>query len=219
MTWQQWVISYWNANSRHCSKMAAISGLVGAVSTVTKSFFEINNVTIDNWTFKLFYKWSATLLIVSRWTTFDRAKRVYCTSLWGRKTRRPVVVREITSIHHYKAWCVYQLREAGEGRTLEWECYCVCVIKEIAYYVHICNSPMVSSHGKAFKTSSFTDYPNPIYDNELKLVLLWTCYLIEMFFLCTPTYWSRWGHQYVGAENRALQSNNMITVYQHLFIV
>jgi preprotein translocase subunit YajC len=46
--------------------MAAISGLVGAVSTVTKSFFEINTVSIDNWTFKLHYKWSATLLIVSR---------------------------------------------------------------------------------------------------------------------------------------------------------
>jgi hypothetical protein len=48
--------------------MAAISGLVGAVSTVTKNFFEINTVSIDNWSFKLYYKWTSTLLIVSRYS-------------------------------------------------------------------------------------------------------------------------------------------------------
>lgn len=37
--------------------------IIGAVTGVTKSFLEINKISIDNWGFKLFYKWSTTLLV------------------------------------------------------------------------------------------------------------------------------------------------------------
>jgi len=36
---------------------------VGAVTKVTAGFLEINSISIDNWGFKLFYKWSTTLLV------------------------------------------------------------------------------------------------------------------------------------------------------------
>jgi len=37
--------------------------LVGAVTKVTSSFLEINSISIDNWGFKLFYKWSTSLFV------------------------------------------------------------------------------------------------------------------------------------------------------------
>jgi len=37
--------------------------LVGAVTKVTAGFLEINSISIDNWGFKLFYKWSTSLLV------------------------------------------------------------------------------------------------------------------------------------------------------------
>jgi len=37
--------------------------LVSAVTKVTSGFLEINSISIDNWGFKLFYKWSTSLLV------------------------------------------------------------------------------------------------------------------------------------------------------------
>jgi hypothetical protein len=37
--------------------------LLGAVTTATKFFFEVNQISIDNWTFKLFYKATTSILI------------------------------------------------------------------------------------------------------------------------------------------------------------
>ena len=43
--------------------MAALAALLTAGSNIIKNFFEINTISIDNWTFKLFYKWSTTLFV------------------------------------------------------------------------------------------------------------------------------------------------------------
>lgn len=43
--------------------MAALAALLTAGTNITKNFFEINTISIDNWTFKLFYKWSTTLFV------------------------------------------------------------------------------------------------------------------------------------------------------------
>ena len=37
--------------------------IIGAVTSVTKGFLEINSISIDNWGFKLYYKWSTGLLV------------------------------------------------------------------------------------------------------------------------------------------------------------
>ena len=37
--------------------------IIGAVTSVTKSFVKVNSISIDNWGFKLFYKCSTTLLV------------------------------------------------------------------------------------------------------------------------------------------------------------
>ncbi|XP_023322025.1 innexin inx2 isoform X1 [Eurytemora carolleeae] len=37
--------------------------LVGAVTKVTTGFLEVNAISIDNWGFKLFYKWTTSLLV------------------------------------------------------------------------------------------------------------------------------------------------------------
>ena len=37
--------------------------LLGAVSKATSSFLELKEVSIDNWGFKLFYKFSTTILV------------------------------------------------------------------------------------------------------------------------------------------------------------
>ena len=37
--------------------------IIGAVTKVTQGFLEINSISIDNWGFRLFYKWSTTLLV------------------------------------------------------------------------------------------------------------------------------------------------------------
>ena len=33
-----------------------MAALVGVVSKVTKSYFDVNSISVDNWTFKCFYK-------------------------------------------------------------------------------------------------------------------------------------------------------------------
>ena len=43
--------------------MAALAALLTASTSVIKNFFEINTITIDNWTFKLFYKWSTSIFV------------------------------------------------------------------------------------------------------------------------------------------------------------
>jgi hypothetical protein len=43
--------------------MAALAALLTAGTSITKNFFEINTISIDNWTFKLFYKWSTSLFV------------------------------------------------------------------------------------------------------------------------------------------------------------
>ena len=37
--------------------------LLGLATSGTKLFFEVNQVSIDNWTFKLFYKATTTILL------------------------------------------------------------------------------------------------------------------------------------------------------------
>ena len=37
--------------------------LLGAVTKVTSSFLELKKVSIDNWGFQLFYKFSTTILV------------------------------------------------------------------------------------------------------------------------------------------------------------
>ena len=37
--------------------------ILGAATTATKLFLEVNQISIDNWTFKLFYKATTTLLL------------------------------------------------------------------------------------------------------------------------------------------------------------
>ena len=37
--------------------------ILGAATGATKLFLEVNQISIDNWTFKLFYKATTTLLI------------------------------------------------------------------------------------------------------------------------------------------------------------
>ena len=46
--------------------MAALAGVATAGLTILKDFFEINATSIDNWTFKLFYKWSTAIFVFSR---------------------------------------------------------------------------------------------------------------------------------------------------------
>ena len=46
--------------SQFSSEMAE---LVGAVTKITSGFLEINSISIDNWGFKFFYKWTTTLLV------------------------------------------------------------------------------------------------------------------------------------------------------------
>ena len=42
-----------------------MADLIGAVTKVTSNFLEINQVSIDNWGFKLFYKCTTVYLILS----------------------------------------------------------------------------------------------------------------------------------------------------------
>ena len=46
--------------------MAALAGVATAGLTILKDFFEINATSVDNWTFKLFYKWSTVIFVFSR---------------------------------------------------------------------------------------------------------------------------------------------------------
>ncbi len=39
--------------------------ILGAATSATKLFLEVNQISIDNWTFKLFYKATTTLLLAS----------------------------------------------------------------------------------------------------------------------------------------------------------
>jgi hypothetical protein len=42
-----------------------MASLVGVVSKVTKSYFDVNKISVDNWTFKCFYKASTTVFVFS----------------------------------------------------------------------------------------------------------------------------------------------------------
>ena len=42
-----------------------MAGLIGIVSKTTKNFLDVNTISIDNWTFKCFYKISTTVCILS----------------------------------------------------------------------------------------------------------------------------------------------------------
>ena len=42
-----------------------MADLIGAVTKVTSNFLEINQVSIDNWGFKLFYKCTTVYLILA----------------------------------------------------------------------------------------------------------------------------------------------------------
>ena len=37
--------------------------VLGAVTTATKFFFEVNQISIDNWSFKCFYKITTSILL------------------------------------------------------------------------------------------------------------------------------------------------------------
>ena len=40
-----------------------MASLIGIVSKTSKSFFLDNSVSVDNWTFKCFYKWTTSIVI------------------------------------------------------------------------------------------------------------------------------------------------------------
>ena len=40
-----------------------MASLVGIVTKTTKSFLDVNTVSVDNWTFKCFYKVTTTVVI------------------------------------------------------------------------------------------------------------------------------------------------------------
>ena len=42
-----------------------MADLIGTITKVTNSFLEINQISIDNWSFKLFYKATTSILIAS----------------------------------------------------------------------------------------------------------------------------------------------------------
>ena len=42
-----------------------MAGLIGIVTKTTKNFLDVNTISIDNWTFKCFYKVSTTVCIFS----------------------------------------------------------------------------------------------------------------------------------------------------------
>jgi len=45
--------------------MATVATVAAAGLTILKDFFEINATSVDNWTFKLFYKWSTVIFVFS----------------------------------------------------------------------------------------------------------------------------------------------------------
>lgn len=49
-----------------------MASLVGIVTKTTKNFLDVNSISVDNWTFKLFYKVSTTLVIFSSVMTTAR---------------------------------------------------------------------------------------------------------------------------------------------------
>ena len=40
-----------------------MADIVQVITKATDAFLDINTITVDNWTFKLFYKWTVTLLV------------------------------------------------------------------------------------------------------------------------------------------------------------
>ena len=46
--------------------------IIGGFSTISKKFIEANTVSVDNWSFKLFYKWSTSLLGLCSFLTTAR---------------------------------------------------------------------------------------------------------------------------------------------------
>ena len=40
-----------------------MANLIGLVTKTTRAFLEVNSISIDNWTFKYFYKATTTLMV------------------------------------------------------------------------------------------------------------------------------------------------------------
>ena len=55
----------WYKHQHKTQSNTVMAQLIGAVTSVTSNFLEINQVSIDNWGFKLFYKATTTYLILS----------------------------------------------------------------------------------------------------------------------------------------------------------
>ena len=55
----------WHWHQHQTQRHTVMAQLIGAVTSVTSNFLEINQVSIDNWGFKLFYKATTTYLILS----------------------------------------------------------------------------------------------------------------------------------------------------------
>ena len=55
----------WYKHQLQTQSNTVMAQLIGAVTSVTSNFLEINQVSIDNWGFKLFYKATTTYLILS----------------------------------------------------------------------------------------------------------------------------------------------------------
>ena len=55
----------WHWHQYQTQSNTVMAQLIGAVTSVTSNFLEINQVSIDNWGFKLFYKATTTYLILS----------------------------------------------------------------------------------------------------------------------------------------------------------
>ena len=45
---------------------------LGLATSATNYFLEVNRITIDNWTFKLFYKWTPAILLIGAGITLTK---------------------------------------------------------------------------------------------------------------------------------------------------
>ena len=54
---------FWTNCQTQIKKGKKMADIVNVISKATNSFLNINTITVDNWTFKLFYKWTVTLLV------------------------------------------------------------------------------------------------------------------------------------------------------------
>ena len=74
-----------------------MADLIGAVTKVTSNFLEINQVSIDNWGFKLFYKATTVYLILSSVLTTAKyaVKYLYVVA----KITQEICIRSCISIY------------------------------------------------------------------------------------------------------------------------